>query len=134
MLSKARSNAPPPSLRKRAAWSATIATPASHACEPPKLGGCRKGAPWSKPPISPACARPECRKNEDCLCWPVRPGNCLSDPQHAPKPIDLLKEAVALHQGGEAGGSRVLVPKHPRGQAKPCARAAPARDPPPPAG
>jgi hypothetical protein len=38
-----------------------------------------------------------------------RPGNWLSDPQHAPELIGLLKEAVALHQDGRLAEARVRL-------------------------
>src|SRR6516165_8756381 len=30
----------------------------------PDTGACKRSGPWSKPLISPGCARPECRKND----------------------------------------------------------------------
>jgi adenylate cyclase len=47
--------------RRRAA---TIVIRASPACGRSDIGGCRRSAPCSKPPISPVCARPACPRNE----------------------------------------------------------------------
>jgi hypothetical protein len=44
--------------------------------------------------------------------------NIMSDGQPAPDVICVAKEAVALHHGEEACGSRIVIPANYRGQAR----------------
>src|SRR5438105_15303005 len=61
MASKESPTAPPRNSPKPGGCSATIAFRASLASGPPKIGGYRRSALWSKPLISPGCAGPEYR-------------------------------------------------------------------------
>jgi hypothetical protein len=42
----------------------SIVIPASLVCGPQEIGGCRRSGHYTRPLISPACARPGCRRNK----------------------------------------------------------------------
>ena len=95
MRVKARPSAPQRFLQKPGSWPATVATRASPACGPPNISECRKSAPCSKPPISPGCARPGCRRSDDSS--PANPA--FGYREQAVQPCDLCRRPLWVEVG-----------------------------------